>query len=68
MKAKTLVYKDTDIFVHVMDKEIWNCSLPELHPEECTLEILIKYYESIGWNMDFTGIELKTVEINILFV
>ncbi len=67
MKAKALIYKDKpDLFVYVMDGMEFESSLPQLRPEECTMEGLQNYYHSIKWDIDFSIMELKTLEIRIV--
>ena len=74
IKGKTLVDKETKEFVVIeyYGGEVFlaTCSIPKISPVTATIESLIAYYEEYHPgkidDVDFTTIEFKDVEINIL--
>jgi len=66
MKFKTLIHKKfKDQFGHFMvDGTISKCDIPALLPMTCTKEGLIKYWEPIVGELDWSEYKLITIELN----
>jgi hypothetical protein len=61
MKFKTIVFSDIKKFVNIFYNEVFSSDVPTLYPETCTIDALKEQYPDV----DFTGIELIDVELNV---
>jgi len=62
MKVKTLRFKDTKEFVHILeDGSVGTSEIPDVLPLTATIELLKKYYEISGQkpdDVDFDNLEI----------
>jgi len=62
MKVKTLRFKDTKEFVHILENGmVGTCEIPDVLPLTASVDLLKKYYEVSGQktdNVDFENLEI----------
>jgi len=67
VKAKTLIFKDSREFAHVLldySPDLFSSQLPHLYGETTTLECITEYYEKHAkFKHDFSNVELIDIEI-----
>lgn len=62
MKVKTLRFKDTKEFVHILeDGSIGTSNIPDVLPMTATIELLKQYYQISGQKTD--GVDFDNLEI-----
>ena len=62
MKVKTLRFKDTKEFVHILeDGSVGTSSIPDVLPETASIDLLKSYYKISGQKTD--GVDFDNLEV-----
>ena len=67
MKVKTLRFKDSKEFEHILeDGSVGTSNIPDVLPDTASLELLKKYYEISGYKVELDYDNLEIVEYDFI--